>query len=487
MKKAVNLFIIFSCVCVLTGCRPTAAEEPAEEVTAEPEEESTEGPPPLFQTIYELYAQYEQWLGTTVQVDGYFVDDNAPLLVDDLDLFLKNSSTPAESMLVLLRDKIPPQESGAYIRITGTLRIYENFYPEAIDVTDGEPFLILYIQDYEILDSSQLGIPDSDEMQTPYEIVYDTRAERDCIWALIISGSPYTFPGTGLTFVNHSRYWNDTLFAYQTVVRLGAQWVQVLYANGAAPAAFFGQLPGAIPAADLQAATRLNFEGALKTVGENIPDYCELWIISTDHGAGWEPPSAVGLGPGNNYLQSGLGRIDGAPADAIVPEGDLLAGDENDPAVLRVGNVVSVDYGDDVDEGLVLFGSILYDDSFRDAINNLNATLAERGIVIDINVMMEQCFSGGFIADLTIPIREITSIATAASEDQVSWSMGGWPIFDEFLYYFISALNGADPWGFPYPPAPLPVDSNANGIVEWNEAFDYANFMDRAAENPQYR
>ncbi len=429
MKKIINLFMISCFLYILTGCRQTyATEEPAEEVTVEPEAGHTEEAPPLFQTIYELYTQYEQWLGATVQVDGYFVDDNAPLLLDDLDLFLKNSSIPTESMLVLLRGKIPPQESGAYIRITGTLQVYENYYPEAIDGTDGEPFLILYIEDYKILDPSQLGIPESDEIESPAEIVYEARAERDCIWALIISGSPYTFPGTGLTFDNHLRYWNDVLFAYQTVVRLNAQWVQVLYANGAAPAAFFGQLPGVIPTADLQAATRLNLESALKTIGESIPDYCELWIISTDHGAGWEPPSLIGLGPGNNYLQSGLGRIDGAPADVIVLEGDLFPFDEKDPAVLRVGNVVSVDYYDDVDEGLVLFGSILYDDSFRNEISNLNTALEDRKNGINIYVMMEQCFSGGFIADLTIPTREITNIATAASEDQVSWSMGGWPV-----------------------------------------------------------
>jgi len=459
MKKAINICIIFCCMCAFMGC---GGKTPSPGVE-----------PPAFSSVAELYEQYDIWLGETIAVEGYFADDYPSLLIDDLDDFLSNSLIPIETMLILEQDMISPQESGAYVKVTGTLWIYEKEYQGAIANLEEREILILYVEDYEIIEPSQLDIPDSDEVETPDEIVYEARAERECIWALIISGS------------NENRYWNDVLFSYQTVVALGAQWVQVLFANGAVPPAFFGRLPGVIPAADMQAATRLNLQNALNFVGANIPASCEFWIVSTDHGTGWEPPNLVGFGPGNNYLRSGLGRIDGAPADRVVPEGDLFPFDENQPAVIGVGNSVNADNGDDIDEGLILSGSILYDDSFRDEISTLNAALAERGIVLDIYVMMEQCFSGGFIADLTIPTREVTNIATAASEDQVSWSMG-WPVFDEFLYYFISALNGADPWGRPYPPVPFAVDSNANGTVEWNEAFDYADFMDSALEDPQF-
>ena len=483
MKKVVNIFIVFCCMCTFMGCggnsaeevikeEPVAEEVAVEEAVAEEEASSTDEIP-VFSSVAELYDQYDNWLGETIAVEGYFGDDNPSLLVDDLDDFLRNSLIPIETMLILEQDVILPQESGAYIKVTGTLRIYEDEYQRIVADLEEREILILYVEDYEIIEPSQLNIPDSDEVETPDEIVYEARAERDCIWALIISGS------------NENRYWNDVLFTYKTAVGLGAQWVQVLFANGAAPPAFFGRLPGMIPAVDLLAATRWNFWCSLAYIEKYIPADCELWIITTDHGVGWEPPNLVGFGPGNNYLRSGLGRIDGAPADRVVPEGDLFPFDENQPAVTGVGNSVNADNGDDVDEGLILSGSILYDDSFRDEISNMNAALAERGVAIDIYVMMEQCFSGGFVADFTIPWREVTHIATAASEDQASWSMG-WPVFDEFLYYFISALNGADPWGRPYPAAPFAVDSNANGTVEWNEAFDYAEFMDSKAEDPQF-
>lgn len=494
-KRCVSLFILLGMLAVSVSCggdvaatqAPSVPDESSsivesvEEVEVEMEEEPV-SELPTFTSVADLYLAAEEWLGEEIRVEGFYADDTISFLLDDIDDFVNNAMMPINELLVLMQDPgaliIPPQESGAYVRVEGQLLPYSDEYPQVLE--DNGQFLMLDVYAYEVIEPSIWNIP-KDELP---QIVSDQDYEfQGCLWVLVVSGSPYTFPGTNLTAVNHSRYWNDALFAYQTALRLGAQWVRVLYANGAAPPAFFGRLPGNIPAANLAAATRMNLTAALATIGQTMPGDCQLWIITTDHGVGWIAPNKIGFGPGNNYLQSVLGRIDGAPADAIVPEGDLFVGDENLPAAIGVGNVVNNDMGDDVDEGLVLAGSIIYDDSFSAELDaNVNAVLDMNGIPYEIYVMMEQCFSGGFIADL--PPAMVVNIATACSEDQLSYGMG-WPVFDEFLYYFISALNQADPWGGANP-GPV-IDVNGDGIVDWTEAYNYAQFMDTAPENPQFR
>ncbi len=89
----------------------------------------------------------------------------------------------------------------------------------------------------------------------------------------------------------------------------------------------------------------------------------------------------------------------------------------------------------------------------------------------------EQCFSGGMIDDLE---GEGRVIATAARWDEYSWAMSGLQ-YDEFVFYWISAVNWEDPYG-----NPVDADTNNDNIVSMHEAFIYAEEHDTAAETPQY-
>ena len=94
-----------------------------------------------------------------------------------------------------------------------------------------------------------------------------------------------------------------------------------------------------------------------------------------------------------------------------------------------------------------------------------------------INILMGQCYSGGFVSDLT---REGRIIATACSGSEQSWACPDRP-YDEFVYHWTCAVNGADETG-----KPVDADTNNDGTVSMLEAFRYAQAHDRLHETPQY-
>ncbi len=103
-------------------------------------------------------------------------------------------------------------------------------------------------------------------------------------------------------------------------------------------------------------------------------------------------------------------------------------------------------------------------------------------------IFMKQCFSGGFIDDLSA---EKTIICTACTDLAVSWGgagSGGYP-YGVFAFYFQAALNQSYPDGTPAEGA----DANGDGRVSIKEAFDYAFQKEMeygegltAVEVPQY-
>ena len=94
-----------------------------------------------------------------------------------------------------------------------------------------------------------------------------------------------------------------------------------------------------------------------------------------------------------------------------------------------------------------------------------------------INIMMQQCFSGGFIPVLSQNGRVIT---TACAADEVAWSKETLT-YDEFTYYWVSAVAGHTPDG-----SIVNADYNNDGYVSMKEAFNYAEAADIKDETPQY-
>jgi hypothetical protein len=91
---------------------------------------------------------------------------------------------------------------------------------------------------------------------------------------------------------------------------------------------------------------------------------------------------------------------------------------------------------------------------------------------------MEQCYSGGFEDDLQTTSPRIFSSAAAYNEP--SYAMSNL-IYDEYVYYWISAVRGEDPYG-----NPVNADTNGDLQVTMDEAFIYAEDHDTCSETPQY-
>ncbi len=105
----------------------------------------------------------------------------------------------------------------------------------------------------------------------------------------------------------------------------------------------------------------------------------------------------------------------------------------------------------------------IYDFEFAEELNKVGAKY--------ISVCMEQCYSGGFIDDLTANNR---IIATACRYDEVSWSnVQSRNKYDEFVYHWSAAVLGKYPNG-----NIANADRNNDGVVSMEEAFIFARDND---------
>ena len=111
----------------------------------------------------------------------------------------------------------------------------------------------------------------------------------------------------------------------------------------------------------------------------------------------------------------------------------------------------------------------LHDYELAQMINSINCGC--------VNVILGQCYSGGFIDNLEGNGRVI---ATACKPNEPSYAMTNLP-YDEFVYHWTSAIAGQDVYGNTIN-ADLIPDSNITPY----EAFFYANAQDTKDETPMY-
>ena len=97
--------------------------------------------------------------------------------------------------------------------------------------------------------------------------------------------------------------------------------------------------------------------------------------------------------------------------------------------------------------------------------------------VASMNILMGQCYSGGFMEELA---REGRIMSTSCCGNEQSWASPNHE-YDEFVYHWICAINGANEKGHP-----VDADTDHNGEVSMAEAFEYARSHDRVNETPQY-
>lgn len=248
-----------------------------------------------------------------------------------------------------------------------------------------------------------------------------TAAERT--YAVIISG------GVNKT-ANHERYWNDCSFIYQTLrKRYGVPRsnINIIMSDGTDTAADMRTIIGGYKSSPLDldndgtndvqySATRTNVRNVLNSLSSKLNSDDHLFIFVIDHG----------------------GSNDGVSSSYINLWGE---------------------------------SEVLHDYELADWLTPFTNKC------VNVNVVLGQCFSGGFVDDLT---KVGCVVATAASGSEYSWSCSDRP-YDEFVYQWTSAINQANSYG-----ASIDSDIDNNGRVTMDEAFTYAKNNDRASETPQY-
>lgn len=241
-------------------------------------------------------------------------------------------------------------------------------------------------------------------------------------YAIILSGG-------GNINSNHERYWNDCSFIYQTLVKkygVPRSNINVIMSDGTNPAADMQTITGQYISSPLDldsdgtndiqyAATLLNIQTIFSNLSAQLEEDDHLFIYVIDHGGSIDNIS-------NSYI--------------------CLWGTER-----------------------------LYDNILANMLTPITNKY------VNVNVVLGQCFSGGFIDDLT---KVGCVVATASTGSEYSWSCSDRP-YDEFVYQWTSAINKANSYG-----TPITSDTDNNGRVTMDEAFAYAKNNDRANESPQY-
>lgn len=269
-------------------------------------------------------------------------------------------------------------------------------------------------------------------METDWLQTYAIQNATATIWdnsennyAMIISG--------GINKkMNYKRYWNDCSFIYTTLIqkyKYKKSNITVLMADGTNPAADMSISTGmyksspldldADGVADIQyAATYSNVINVLKKYLTTLQKGDNLFIYTIDHGG--------------------------------------LTSDGHSTLCL---------WDDENSEGR----KNLYDYELGNYIKQYSA----KGV--NVNIVMGQCHSGGFIDYANYPN---VTIATACKKEEVSYALNS--RYDAFVYYWTSAMNQADHKG-----KSVSSDYIVDGYISMFEAYLYAKTHDTEKETPQ--
>jgi len=380
--------------------------------------------------------EWSRYVGKTITVEGIFVRDPLPMLVTNLDIVIMNMPMPKDQYIILVgkeAEEIDPKEYGGQkLRVTGIvtpLEYFENYRGENVGIEVISYEIIERLKQYCVWIESITILP-YQELRLPY-----------CRYAILFSGG---FNKAN----NHIRYWNDLKFMYGTLVnKYGYTDIVVLYADGKG---LDRQMPVHY------SATQTNLETVFNLLRENSTEEDFVFIFTTNHGGGFYKVGCKIFG----------GQIDvnrDEPSEDIIFEGDCNLDFNGDG-----------DKMDQVswDEELCSWRGSIFDDSFHTLLANLN--------YYRMVIVMEQCFSGGLIADMTQGGSN-RIIMSAAGEYEFSWAMPPSYNYDEFSYHFTCAVNGANPEG-----TKVNADTNGDGKISMVEAFNYARLKDTQSETPWY-
>lgn len=217
---------------------------------------------------------------------------------------------------------------------------------------------------------------------------------------------------------NHIRYWNDLSTMYKILRSKGypANHITVIYANGSKPSS--SSTSGGTP------------------VDTTMPVHYSA-------------------------TKANIAAVFSSLASQVGPNNDVYIMLNDHGCTMSGGHT-----------GLCLWSEDMSDTEFAAEVNKITAWN-------QMMIQMKQCFSGGFVDDLTRANRVVMSSSTAG---QVSWAKHTLD-YGEFTYYYMSALKGSWVDGAAGAPG---GDGNGDGKVSMMEAWNFARGRDTRPETPQY-
>lgn len=260
--------------------------------------------------------------------------------------------------------------------------------------------------------------------------VQSTSANAEHMYAWIISGGAST--GS-----NHIRYYGDVQFIYNVLAHdylIPDDHIIVCFADGLNPAPDQSGGINSNPDFDddgdsdiIYAATSSGVTSGFNDINTLVGADDHLFIFTTDHG-----------GPGKGGFDS--------PPEVI----------------------------------LNLWNGTLDDDTFKGYMDTFSG--------MSIHVVMEQCYSGGFLEEvINTGATQPRTFASAANATESSWSGATHPEYDEYVYYWTGAMHGSTPPSSgPGGALPGNPDMNSDGHVSMYEAATRAEEWDTASEHPQW-
>ena len=367
-----------------------------------------------------------KFIGKNVTVEGFFfyVANKTPILVSSPDYLEINTPIPEDRLLDLTGD-IPENltnNAGAMVHIKGT----------ALYMSEISLRYILH---------RVIQLPLSPRIERLIDIVITGPViDVPTKYAVLISGGKRPA-------IAHLRYWNDMKYMYSILVNrynYRLDHIYVIYKDGVGEDT---DMPVNY------SATIANVTAVFDDLETKMTSNDQLFIYTNNHGGGFNPERA---------RVSGLVDLDGDEPEAGYAEatyGDLNRDGDTDDTVK-------------IDEVLCLYYyEVLSDDTLARMLDDLNYE--------KVMIFMEQCFSGGFIHDLSGPNR---TILTACTEEQSSYSADTEGEYNEFSYHFMRAVDFVDEDGDGYGDA----DVNYSWMISMVEAFNYASQQDSRDESPHY-
>lgn len=413
---------------------------------------------PVTMTLKPGTADLGRLLGRQVEVTGYYYGGSIPMIVDDMERVAVNLPLPPGCFVPITGPRPQGLKWGDHVKARGMLRRPGQgdhpslaTSPAVLEIERADHLSVLRAAAIRG-PAAALALPPAASIRRVARYTKEqlTPARK---YAVLIAGG-------GSVDSNHIRYWNDLTVMYDILISYGYQPsdITVIYADGLVPDdTREGKRASDMPVHFM--ASRANIRRVFDDLQRVVTPKDTVFIHINDHGGGCLTQRSGGLEPG---LYGG--RID----------------DNDDELLDRIcENSIGVDLNRDgdrvdcvrVDESFSLWqSSPMYDDDFAAEV----AKVSQCGTLI---LIATQCFSGGFLDDLTGPSRVLMS---AADDVQISRARRPDLLYNEFPFWIMAALSGQKPDGS----GSVNADADGDGRVSLGEAYNFAVANDSTDETP---